>query len=55
MARDWLDSHPKCDISFYENWIQNSKHFCKLNYINSYVGTLGRLIAYRNHSNKNKD
>lgn len=53
MAKDWLDSHQKCDISFYEDWIQNAEYFCRLNYINTYVGKLGRHIAYKLHSNKN--
>jgi len=49
MARDWSDSHPTCNISFYEDWIQNAKHFCKLNYMNTCCGFLGRKIAYKIH------
>jgi hypothetical protein len=54
MAKDWSDSHPNCDISFYEDWIQNTKPSCKLNYINNYVGSLGRKFAYREHNKKIK-
>ena len=47
MAKDQSDSHPNCDISFYEDWIQNAKHFCKLNYMNTYVGSLGGGLFIR--------
>ncbi len=52
MAKEWSDFHPNCDISFYEDWIQNAKTFCKLNRANFYVGSLGRKLAYRQHSKR---
>ena len=47
MARDWMDAHPKCDISFYDDWIHRAKYFNKLNFMNTCVGSLGRKIAYK--------
>ena len=49
MVREWSDSHSGCDISYYEDWLQSSKTLCKLNRVNTFVGSLGRRFAYRQH------
>jgi hypothetical protein len=49
MAKKWSDSHPSCNIQFYDDWLQHTRTFCTLNRINTLIGTPGRMLAYRGH------
>jgi hypothetical protein len=54
-AKEWLDSHRGCDLSFYEHKMRSGKDDCLRNKIAYYLGYFGRQVAYRERAKSKRE